>query len=56
MKITEVKTLLKMHGITTKEFNEFMRGQTVGINDDGSTNFYEYDVERFLNTKRRRNN
>ena len=29
------------------EFFEFMNGQTVGINPDGSTDYYAWDVERF---------
>ena len=31
-----------------KAFAEFMFGQTMGINPDGSTDFYECDVENFL--------
>ncbi|MFH1752279.1 MAG: hypothetical protein ABH821_05060 [archaeon] len=31
-----------------KEFEEFMRGQTVGVNKDGSFDYYEWDVENFL--------
>lgn len=30
-----------------KSFTYFMRGQTVGLNTDGSINYYEHDVERF---------
>jgi len=30
-----------------KKFIEWMYGQTVGINKDGSTNYYRYDVERY---------
>ena len=31
-----------------------MRGNTVGINDDGSTEYYDYDLERvFLELKGR---
>ena len=37
-----------------KEFLEFMRGQTIGINEDGSTNYYEQDVENFLRPSHRR--
>ena len=28
-------------------FIEFMYGQTVGLNKDGSTNYYKSDVERY---------
>jgi len=30
-----------------REFTEFMRGQTIGLNADGSSDYYERDVERF---------
>ena len=31
-------------------FNNFMQGQTVGINADKSTEYYECDVKSFLRT------
>ncbi|MBI4210976.1 MAG: hypothetical protein HY544_05755 [Candidatus Diapherotrites archaeon] len=31
-----------------KKFLQHMRGQTLGINSDGSTEYYQHDVERFL--------
>ena len=37
-----------------KEFNEFMKGQTVGVNPDGSTDYYARDIENFLKPKERR--
>ena len=37
-----------------KEFNEFMNGQTVGVNPDGSTDYYQQDVENFLRPKNKR--
>lgn len=30
------------------EFQEWMIGQTMGLNKDGSINYYESDVERFI--------
>lgn len=30
-----------------KDFLKFMKGQTVGVNPDGSTNYYAFDVDRF---------
>ena len=30
-----------------KRFLSWMSGQTVGINEDGSTDYYDYDVERY---------
>lgn len=44
----QVRNLLKKHGKTWEQFEYFMRGQTVGLNEDGSTNFYDCDVEKFL--------
>ena len=35
------------------KFIEWMSGQTYGINDDGSTNWYSYDVERFAEAIKR---
>ena len=29
------------------KFMEWMRGQTIGINPDGSDDYYVYDVERY---------
>lgn len=34
------------------EFMEWMKGQTVGLNDDGSLNYYRYDVERWIRFKK----
>lgn len=31
-----------------EEFLDFMRGQTVGVYDDGEANYYKCDVENFL--------
>jgi len=30
------------------KFIKFMRGQTYAVNDDGSADYYDYDVENFL--------
>lgn len=32
-------------------FNDWMRGQTVGMYEDGECDLYEYDVERFIRYK-----
>ena len=37
-----------------KEFLDFMNGQTVGINEDGSSNYYKCDVENFLRDEKDR--
>lgn len=47
----EVKAALKKNNLTWKHFNEWMRGQTVGLNEDGSADYYEYDVNRFIRSK-----
>lgn len=31
------------------DFQHWMYGQTYGINDDGSANWYEWDVKRYRN-------
>ena len=36
------------------EFLEFMNGQTVGINEDGSEDYYKCDVENFLRDEKDR--
>lgn len=30
-----------------KDFSDFIYGQTVGVNKDGSVNYYKWDVEKF---------
>ncbi len=37
-----------------QEFLNFMGGQTVGINEDGSIDYFEQDVENFLRPKHKR--
>lgn len=49
MRTSEVEKLLKENGRTWEEFTEFMFCQTVGIYEDGETNWYDGDVERFIN-------
>lgn len=51
MTITEVKKIIGKK--YWKEFKEWMRGQTVGMNEDGSVDIYDYDVNRFLRYKKR---
>ena len=34
-----------------EEFCEWMTGQTVGVNTDGSIDYYDSDVERFKGDK-----
>ena len=30
-----------------KQFLKWLEGQTVGVNTDGTIDYYEYDVERY---------
>lgn len=36
-----------------KEFQKWMHGQTVGIYSDGSINYYDHDVNSFIEQKKR---
>ncbi len=51
MKLQQIEELCEKTGKSIKDFHAFMRGQTVGLNKDGSIDYYEHDVERFFNTK-----
>lgn len=45
MKESEAKKIIGKNNWT--KFLEWMSGQTVGIYPDGSTNWYDYDVNKF---------
>jgi NOL1/NOP2/fmu family ribosome biogenesis protein len=45
MNEAEVKAKIGEHNWT--QFCQWMRGQTIGINKDGSTDYYLSDVDRF---------
>ena len=30
-----------------KQFLNWLKGQTIGVNPDGTINYYKYDVERY---------
>lgn len=47
----EVRDAIKKSNQTWEEFEYFMRGQTMGLNEDGTTNFYDCDVEKFIRWK-----
>jgi hypothetical protein len=51
MKIEEAEKAIKEAGGDWKVFEQWHCGQTYGINPDGTTNIYEYDVERFIRYK-----
>jgi hypothetical protein len=51
MTIKEAKLKIKQAGGSWKVFDKWMFGQTYGFNPDGSTNLYDYDVNRFIRYK-----
>ena len=48
MNESEIRILLEQHDQSWDDFLEFMAGNTVGVNEDDSINYYETDVWRFL--------
>jgi NOL1/NOP2/fmu family ribosome biogenesis protein len=44
----DVRELLQQHHLKWEDFAEWMNGQTIGLNADGSPDYYEQDVARFL--------
>jgi hypothetical protein len=48
MTTEEVKSLLKQKNLEWEDFLEYMAGQTVGMNGDGSADYFERDVTNFI--------
>ena len=48
MNKSEVIKLLDKHNLSIEAFYKWMNGQTVGIKN-GELDYYEYDVDRFIN-------
>lgn len=48
MTTEQVEQKLKENNLSWDDFQNWMQGQTVGANEDGSTNWYDWDVERFI--------
>ena len=48
MTIQQAKQKIKEVGLSWKVFDKWMRGQTMGLNKDGSVDIYDYDVNRFI--------
>lgn len=46
MRESEIKKLIGKKN--WKPFLEWMRGQTVGVYDDGEINYYPWDVDKFV--------
>lgn len=44
----EVEKIIKENNLQLVDFDKFIENQTVGINEDGSVNYYRIDVERFV--------
>jgi hypothetical protein len=44
----QVEIKLKENNLKWSVFSKWMCGQTVGLNKDGTIDYYEYDVERFI--------
>ena len=47
----QVKQLLNKHNLLWEDFTAWMFGQTVGMAEDGTTQYYEWDVERFVRSR-----
>jgi hypothetical protein len=44
----QAKQKIEKAGGSWKVFKKWMYGQTVGVNEDGTTNYYDWDVEKFI--------
>lgn len=52
--ITEqVIKIIKKHNLTWNQFEDFIFGRPHGINDDGTEDWYEWDVESFVNSHKK---
>jgi len=54
MTTEEVQKKLKKADLLWGEFMEWIRNQTTGVYPDGSTDWYEDDVDRFIRNRGRR--
>ena len=51
MTTKETKNKIKEAGGDWDIFVDWMFGQTVGVSEDGETNWYDHDVDRFIRYK-----
>jgi succinate dehydrogenase flavin-adding protein (antitoxin of CptAB toxin-antitoxin module) len=51
MREQEVREYLTDMGLDDDEFFEWMTGQTVGVNEDFSPDYFEHDVKRWVESK-----
>jgi hypothetical protein len=49
----KVEMILKANDLSWDEFDKWMMGQTCPLGEKGEMNYYEYDVERYVNHKKR---
>lgn len=54
LRLNKKQVIEKIGKQNWKAFEEFMTGQTAGANPDGSTDYYECDVENFLRKPKNR--
>jgi hypothetical protein len=52
--MNEQEVIAKIGKKNWAKFDRFMCGQTIGLNKDGTLNYYECDVENFLRPKNKR--
>ena len=52
MTTPEAKSVIEDAGLDWEKFVDWMRGQTVGMYEDGSTNWYAWDVVRYVRGKK----
>lgn len=56
MKIEDAEKKIREAGGDVAVFHKWMTGQTMGINPDGTTDIYDYDVNRFIRYRCNPNN
>ena len=56
MTIEQAENKIKEAKGSIDVFWKWMKGQTIGLNEDGTTDIYEYDVDRFIRYKCNPNN
>ena len=44
----QLRKILKENNRTWEEFLEWMHGQTMSADENGETNYYDWDVDRFI--------
>ena len=48
MRESEVRAALEKHKLSWEKFVEWMYGQTTGAYPDGTFDYYEWDVNRYI--------